>query len=160
MRGWVFDASPIIALGKAGLLRLPADIGIDALIPEAVAVEVDAGDDADPAKVWLREGASFTVVQATVLPVVAAWGLGEGESAVISYAIGHPGAEAVLDDRAARACAQTLGVRPRGTLGLLVLARREGVIAAVRPAIDALLAAGYHLGPDLIAAVLADVGES
>lgn len=160
MRCWVFDASPLIALGKAGLLGLPVDLGIEGVIPEAVAAEVAAGDDADPAKVWLQDGPPFPVVEAPVLPVVAAWGLGDGESAVISYALAHPGVEAVLDERAARACAQTLGVRPRGTLGLLVLAKREGVIAEVRPAIDALLAAGYHLGADLVAVVLADVGEA
>ena len=159
MRRWVFDASPLIALGKAGLLGLPVDLGIEGAIPEAVAAEVRAGDDADPAKVWLLGAAPFPVVSAPVAPVVAAWGLGDGESAAISYALDRPGVEAVLDERAARACAQTLGVRPRGTLGVLVLAKREGVIAEVRPAIGALLQAGYHLGSDLVAVVLADAGE-
>ena len=159
MRRLVFDASPLIALGKAGLLGLVERLDAEGVVPEAVAAEVGAGDDADPAKRWLRDGPPFPVVPAPVRPTVAAWGLGAGESAAISYALDHPGAEAVLDDRAARACAQTLGVRPRGTLGLLVLAKREGLVAEVRPPIDALLAAGYHLGDDLVAAVLADVGE-
>lgn len=160
MRRWVFDASPLIALGKAGLLHLPARLDLEAVIPEAVADEVAAGDASDPAKVWLSGASAFRVVRAPVLPIVAAWGLGDGESAVISFAMAHSGTEPVLDDRAARACAQTLGVRPRGTLGLLVLAKREGVIPRVRPAVDALLAAGYHLGEALVATVLASVGEA
>ena len=65
----------------------------------------------------------------------------------------------MLDERAARACDQTLGVRPRGTLGLLVLAKRGGRLTEVRPAIEALLGAGYHLGADLVATVLSDAGE-
>lgn len=160
MRRWVFDASPLIALGKAGMLTLAVDLRIDGLIPEAVADEIRAGDETDPAKLWLAGRPPFAIVNVSVLPAVAAWGLGNGETAVISHATHTPGAEAVLDDRAARACARTFGVQTRGTLGLLVLAKREGVIETVRPAIDALLAAGYHLGADLVAAVLADVDEA
>ena len=35
MRHWVFDASPLIALGKAGLLDLPQRVAIEGLIPES-----------------------------------------------------------------------------------------------------------------------------
>ena len=160
MRRYVFDASPLIALGKAGLLGLLEPLDIEGVIPDAVAAEVTAGDDADPAKVWLRSVSRFPVVPAPAAPVVAAWGLGKGESAVISYALAHPGFEVVLDERAGRACAETFGLRPRGTLGLLVLAKREGAVPAVRPAVDALLAAGYHLGDDLVAVVLKSAGEA
>ncbi|MDT7857292.1 DUF3368 domain-containing protein [Rubrivirga sp. S365] len=125
-----------------------------------MAAEVAAGDDANPAKVWLLGASPFPIVPVPVSPAVAAWGLGEGESAVVSYALDHPGAETVLDDRAARACARTFGVGSRGMLGLLVLAKREGAIAGVRPYVDALLAAGYYLGDDLVAAVLAEAGEA
>jgi predicted nucleic acid-binding protein len=160
MRRWVFDASPLIALGKAGLLGLPVDLGIEGVIPEAVAEEIAAGDDTDPARLWLHAGPPFPVVAVAVLPIVAAWGLGAGESAAISYARAHPGVEAVLDERGGRACARTLGIRPRGTLGLFVLAKREGVITEVRPHVEALLAAGYRLGASLVEMVLRDVGEA
>ena len=160
MRRWVFDASPLIALGKTGLLGLPVDLGINGVIPEAVAAEVAAGDDDDAARLWLQASPPFPIVAVPVLLVVAAWGLGDGESEAISYALAHPGVEAVLDERGGRACAKTLGVRPRGTLGLLVLAKREGVITAVRPHVESLLAAGYHLGTSLVEMVLADVGEA
>lgn len=160
MRRWVFDASPLIALGNAGRLSLLYDLDIAAVIPEAVASEIDAGDTNDPMRVWLRESSPFPVVPVPILPIVAAWGLGNGESAAISYALANAGFEPVLDDRAARTCAQTLGVRPRGTLGLFVLAKRQGAIETIRPAIDDLIGAGYYLSPDLIALVLADAGEA
>lgn len=160
MTRWVFDASPLIALGKSGLLGLPAEMGVEGVIPQAVADEVAAGDVTDPARVWLLGGPPFPVVPVPVAPSVAAWGLGGGESAVISYALDRPRFEAVLDDGAARTCARTFGVRVRGTLGVLVLAKRQGAIAAVRPRVEALLRAGYHLGPDLVAAVLEEAGEA
>jgi predicted nucleic acid-binding protein len=159
MRRWVFDASPLIALGKTGLLGLPVDLGIEGVLPQAVAAEIAAGDDTDAARLWHQAGPPFPIVAVPVVPVVAAWGLGDGESEAISYALTHPGVEAMLDERSGRACATTLGVRPRGTLGLLVLAKRKGVVAEVRPHVEALLAAGYRLGAPLIEMVLADVGE-
>lgn len=159
VRRWVFDASPLIALGKAGLLGLVGEMSIDAIVPEQVAREVDAGDVADAARIWLRGSPRVTIASAPVLPIVSAWNLGDGESAAISYALDHPGFEVVLDERAARACAVTLGLRPRGTLGILVLAKRQGRITEIRPHIEALLRAGYRLSPTLIAVVLDDVGE-
>ena len=96
MRRWVFDASPLIVLGKAGLLGLLEDPDVEGVIPEAVAAEVAAGEDGDPAKVWLLGGPPFPVVPAPVRPVVAGWDLGDGESAVISYALDNPGTEPVL----------------------------------------------------------------
>lgn len=159
MRRWVFDASPLIALGKAGLLDLPQRVAIEGLIPEDVVAEVMAGDETDPARRWLEAGAPFPIVPVAVAPIVTAWNLGPGESAVISYALAHAGTEAVLDERSARTCARALGVRVRGTLGLLVLAKQEGAIQEVRPYVEAILAGGYHLGADLVARVLAKVGE-
>ena len=158
-RCWVFDASPLIALGKIGLLGLPQALGAERVIPEAVAEEVKAGREGDPARAWLLSGPALPVAPSPLLPVVAEWGLGTGEGAVISFALQNTGCEAVLDERAGRTCARALGLPVRGTLGILVLAKEEGALAEVRPHLDALVQAGYHLGPDLIAAVLAEAGE-
>lgn len=45
-----------------------------------------------------------------IAPDVAAWDLGKGESEVLSLAVKNPDCAAIIDDRAARRCAQTLGV--------------------------------------------------
>lgn len=85
---------------------------------------------------------------------VLAWYLGAGEASVIAWACAHPDYEAILDDRAARACAVTLSVTVRGTLGILLLAKSSGVVTAVRPLIDAVEAAGLFVGERLRATVL------
>jgi len=54
--------------------------------------------------------------------------LGAGESEVLTWARQNPGYEAILDDRAARNCAITLQIPVRGTLGVALLAKREGLI--------------------------------
>ena len=83
MQRWVFDASPLIALGKADLLWLLDRLDMQCVVPEAVAAEIRAGQPADAANVWLKQNQGFEVVSVDVTPEVAAFELGAGESAVI-----------------------------------------------------------------------------
>jgi len=66
------------------------------------------------------------------------WDLEEGESAVLAWAYGHPGTEAIVDDLAARRCATTLDIPIRGTLGLVLTAKQKGIIPAARPILEKL----------------------
>lgn len=85
------------------------------------------------------------------LPRVTVWNLGAGETEVLSYALSHPSFRAVVDDRGVRRCAGTLGTRVLGTGGLLVLAKRRGVLSTVGDGLEKLLAAGLFLSDELIA---------
>lgn len=87
------------------------------------------------------------------------WDLGTGEAEVISWARQHTGFEAIVDDRAARSCAASLRIPVRGTLGLVLLAKRDGHIAAVAPMIEALRAQGLYLDQHVVDAVLVLAGE-
>ena len=156
---WVFDTSPLIALGKIGLLgKLPA-LCSDCVIPNAVADELLAGRDTDPAKQWLLSEPAVRVLPSSVPAEVLRWGLGSGEPAAISFAYLNREFDVVLDERLARKCAESLGLQPRGTLGILIYAKRCGIIREARPFISALLTSGYYLAPDLLAAVLEEAGE-
>jgi len=102
----------------------------------------------DPARTWLEGGAQVVVREANAVPpAVAAWDLGLGESHVLAWAHANRQYEAILDDQAARKCAQSLGVPVRGTIGVLLLAKKEGRISQVRPLLDALTAAGVRIDP-------------
>ena len=52
---------------------------------------------------------------------------------------------AILDDRAARECAAVFGIKVCGTIGVLVRARKAGLIAELKPVLAALRAAGLHM---------------
>ena len=67
---------------------------------------------------------------------------------------------ALLDDAVARHVAQTLGLRLRGTLGLLIDAKRAGLLQAVAPVVDELQALGFRLDPRTRDAVLRMAGEA
>lgn len=61
----------------------------------------------------------------------------------------------LIDERRARRIASTIyGLTVRGTCAILVEAKRRRLIAAVRPALDAMIAGGYFIGPQLRAECL------
>ena len=156
----MFNASPLILLGKAGQLGWVALLG-EVVIPQSVATEILAGPDDDPARQWIESGVGRDLLQtdAVVNHTWLAWDLGAGETAVIAWAVRHPGVEAVLDDGAARACARVSGIQVRGTLSVVALAKRRGFIPAVRPVFDWLRTAGLFVAPALIEQVARSAGE-
>jgi predicted nucleic acid-binding protein len=87
------------------------------------------------------------------------WGLGPGESAVLTDSLGLPGSRAVIDDLAGRKCAASLGIPVIGTLGIVLRARRQGIIPAARPVVEDLLRGGMFLSRPLLDRALALVGE-
>ena len=49
------------------------------------------------------------------------WRLDPGEEAVLAVALGSPGCEVVIDDRAGRRCAEAHRIPCLGTVGLVIL---------------------------------------
>ena len=122
------------------------------VVPQPVADELLAGAEDDPARQWLAygEGRPLVTPGASVPREPAAWDLGAGETAVLAWAVTAPGCEAVLDDAAARRCAQVYRIPVRGTLGLVVLAKRRGFITECRPVFRRLTESGLFVTPALL----------
>lgn len=157
---WVINASPLILLGKAGQLDWVARLG-EVVIPKAVADEIAAGGETDPSRVWICSPIGSALVKDDVpaKQEVVCWDLGEGETAVLAWAIAAPDYEAILDDAAARRCAVVFGVKLRGTLSLVALAKKRGLIAECRPVFARLQEAGLYVRQDLVEQVAASAGE-
>jgi predicted nucleic acid-binding protein len=128
-------------------------------VPQGVIREIGAGGASDLSAVATVTWAEARAVADVPLPAsVAHWDLGAGESQVIAHCLASDSV-AVLDDGEARACAQSHGLPLIGTLGIILLARKHGLIPAARPLVDQLLAAGSHLSRELVEKALALVGE-
>jgi len=67
---------------------------------------------------------------------------------------------AILDDQPARRCAQVLNIQTQGTLGLVLLAKQQGLILAVRPVLEQLKQAGMYMSDRLELQIVAAAGES
>jgi hypothetical protein len=87
--------------------------------------------------------------------------LDDGEASTIRAALVH-GHQAlvILDELSARKAARRLGLRCTGTAGVIVEARRAGLVTAALPLFKRLTESGFHLSAGLVAAVLAELGES
>lgn len=158
--GYVVDASPLILLARVGRLDLLTALADEIAVPQAVLDELAAGAAQDDAARAVRELPGIQLVADLQIPeAVAVWDLGTGESQVLAHALAAPDREPLIDDRAARRCARALGIPYTGTLGVVLLCRRNGIIPAARPVVEALVAAGIRLSPALTAEALAEVGE-
>jgi predicted nucleic acid-binding protein len=156
---WVLNASPVICLARAGYLRLLHELPEEAILPGAVAAEIEAGPKEDPARQALITG-EFRIVDTSVRAEVLAWDLGQGETAVLSFALSNSGWEAILDDLAARKCARSFSIFHRGTLAVVILAKKQGLITSASEVMRALQAAGLRLEDQVIREALQQtVGE-
>lgn len=152
----VVNASPLIALFRAGLHPLLPQLFPELVVPAAVWSEVVSSTHDDPAARGLPGAAWAQQRQTTDSPEVAAWGLGAGETAVLSFAQHHREYTACVDDREARRCAAVLGLATIGTAGVVVLARRRGLIDSTEAALRRLQAAGLWISEPLMAKLAAD----
>ena len=85
--------------------------------------------------------------------------LGRGETETLMLALESREATVVLDDALARRVAEALGLHFTGTLGLLLDAKRAGLIPAVGPLLDQLQALRFRVALHTRAAVLKLAGE-
>lgn len=157
----ICNTSPIQYLYQIGLLQiLPALVG-QVIVPPAVVDEIAVGRAAG---VYLPDVATldWVIVRSPVskaaLPLVN--DLGVGETQVLMLALELRDAVVILDDGLARRVAETLHLRLTGTLGLLLDAKRAGLLPAVAPVLDQLQALRFRLAPFTRAAVLKLAGES
>lgn len=132
----ICNAGPAIALGKLNRLALLADLYTEVLLPEPVYREVvvqgalRGEPDARLIRLfWQRMGWVVVPVDDELLnQVTTSLILGAGERAVLALSTQYQPVEVLLDDAAARAEARRRGIRPRGTLALLVQAHRQQII--------------------------------
>ena len=150
---WIVNASPIIALAKIGRLDLLTEAGRELLIPSAVATEIQNFPAADPAVVAIRTSLGRYLFEEEDLNAVLEWGLGAGETAVLSAASRRK-AFAIIDDREARSAAKALGVAFLGTMGVVLLARQEGRIERAADILRGLQEVGLRLDHRLISEAL------
>src|SRR4026209_1085584 len=104
----------------------------------------------------LRQAAWLRIVDD---PSAINLGLDPGGAAAILEAESTGADLLLIDERVGRRVAQERGLAVRGTLDVLVQARQSGVLAALKPVLDTLVAEGFRIAPTLIREALAHVGE-
>lgn len=155
----VINASPLILLCNSGLSHLLPELFHDIVLPDAVREEILNGPHQDravrmlPTLPWLRKKTVLSNTQ------VVRWDLGEGETAVLSFAAEYPEFTLVLDDMAAKKCAASLGLSTLGTGSLMILAKDQGLIDSVEDAMQRLRNAGLWISDNVINLLKNQAGE-
>lgn len=160
-RLWVVNASPIISLANIGYANLLPDMCDQLVIPRAVEHEILDGTDDDLAKHWMSTaGQQWVKDTGAVVPLVAAWDLGAGESAVLSWSYLHLEYQSVVDDLAARKFAKAFGIELCGTIGVIVIAKKKGLVPVAKGLLKRLIEMNFRIDDLLYETALRLAGES
>lgn len=158
----VCDTSPITNLAAVDHLWLLQKLYRQIIIPEAVFNElIDArfavpGSDEVKAYGWIQTRA----VQNQQLVASLLTKLDPGEAEAIALAVELRANLLVLDERKGYAAASNLNVRVLGVLGVLLAAKKRGLIEQVKPLVDALIGqAGFWVSKGVYRQVLTMAGE-
>lgn len=151
------NTSPISNLAKVGQLNLMQQIYGKILIPTAVyeeLMDVRAGETvitAVQSATWLE----IKPVQNQELVNELRNRVNVGEAEAIALAVEVEASRLIIDERLGRQAATDLGLRITGILGVLLIAKRQNLITAVKPIMDDLRTqASFRISSQLYTDVL------
>ena len=153
----VCNTSPVIALACVGRLELLHAVYTQIMVPDAVFDEITVAGAGEPGAREVGQAAWIMrqPVRNTSLVTALRLELDAGEAEAIALAVENKADLILLDERIGRRAAQRLGLTTIGTLGVLIAAKDRGLLAAVRPVLDALRTdAGFWIADDLYNAVI------
>jgi len=157
----ICDTSPIQYLHQIGQLTLLSRLAGNVIVPPYVVQELEMGRNLGvnlPNIRALNWIAVRTPLSVAALPLVK--DLGPGETQVLALALELSNPVVILDDNLARQMARSLGIRLTGTLGVLLDAKRAGMVSVILPMLDQLQALGFRLDPNTRHVVLKMAGET
>lgn len=155
----IVNSSPLIFLSKAGyinLLQLTAD---KIMVPDSVILEINQRGHNDITAQVIRKASWLQSITVQPKLLIQAWDLGLGETSVLSYALHKNDVRVVIDDGLARKCAVAYNIPLLGTLGVVLLAKKQGYISEARPVMYELKRHGMYLKEATLNQVLTLVGE-
>ena len=158
----VSDTTPLIGLASIQRFDLLQKLFGEVYIPQAVYDEaVVAGHEAGYAKREVSTAAWIKVVNVTdrlaVEVLLDELDLGEAEAIVLAREISADWV--LMDERKGRRKLTQVGLKKIGTLGILLKAKQEGLLPAIRPDLEKLQQQSFSISQDVVEAVLREANE-
>lgn len=159
----VSNSSPIMnlaAIGRLGLIKLKFG---NIVIPDAVWRElvIDGKGKKGVEDIEKSNWIKVQSVRNKALIEVLEKDLDNGESEAIALAVENNADILLLDDKSARLIAANLGLKLIGIVGILIWAKKEGVIKKLSKELDKLREeAKFRMSEDLIKRALQEVEET
>ena len=151
MRRIIVNSTPLIALCNADLLYVLKELYGQIVIPQAVYEEVTEKEDSACLQVkdnldWIDVLEADKLADRTMYKAK----LHKGEVEVMILAKSHPQADLVIiDDYAAKKTAEFIGLKVTGTIGVLLKAKRKGIISSFSEALIKIENNGFYIDQEL-----------
>jgi uncharacterized protein len=158
----VSNTSPLTNLVAIGQFDLLCQLYGEVHIAAGVLEELNArgrrwtGCDETSRAAWIMKHS----VHNQELIAVLLRDLDRGEAETLSLAVEMGAGLVLMDERDGRRFAQRLSLRPIGVVGILIEAKKRGLLKSIRPCLDALRHdAGFYVTDSLCQSVLELAGE-
>lgn len=151
----IVNTSPWIALSICGQNHLLKMLYDEIYIPFKVKEEILAGGKQGvgfkelKASPWLKIEKVFDIEKVKLL-----YELEQGEAEVIILAKEKGIKQVMIDEKIARLQAKVLGLEVIGTLGLLLKAKRRGMLSAIKPLIIKITENGIWIKEEIVEGIL------
>lgn len=157
----IVNSTPLIVLSNINQLKLLKDLYQDIYIPQAVFEEVTAKIDSACQQLkdntdWIhvckiKDQSQKRMYQAK---------LHDGEVEVMILAQENQNKDLVIiDDNSAKKTAKYLGLTVTGSLGVILKAKKQGLITSVIPLLNQLIQNGFYISPEVFEFVKDEAGE-
>jgi len=155
----VSDTSPIICLAVCGKLDLLDRLFDHVYVPQAVFDELAVPNrlKADEIAKWAKP--RIVPAKETVVIAALSMTLDLGESEAISLYLETGADYLLIDEKKGRSIAAKNGIRVIGSIGILLLAKQKGIIATIKPTLDAIMQTSFRISGTLYRQVLDIAGE-
>lgn len=153
------NTGPLIALSACRCLDLLPRLHPRVVAAEAVLAEFLRGQPTEPGDLFVQPPWLEVCALATSPSPLLVRRLDAGEAATIALASELRIQLVVIDERRGRAAARLSGLRVTGSIGILLRAKREGLIAAIKPCLDSMQQAGMWQSQRLRSQALREAGE-
>ena len=158
----VSNSSVLINLAIIGPLEILKRKFSEIMVPRAVWQEVVVEGMGKPGAKEVDESAWIKVkdINEKLLVTSLSQHLDDGESEAIALALEIGANLVLLDERDARETAEAFGLELLGTIGILIWAKKEGLIPNLKAELDRLMnIAKFWVSRELYKRVLAEAGE-
>ena len=158
----IVNSTPLIALCNIGRLDLLQKVYGRIVIPQAVFDEVTEKDDSACRQIKQRpDWIEVKQISDNSQKQMYRAKLHDGEVEVMILAQEPPTADLlIIDDNAAKKTAKFLGLHVTGTLGVLLKAKKMGLVEGITPLIEDLCKNGFYVDETVKAMALKQASEN
>lgn len=156
----VADAGPLIILAKCNLLDVLKTLFDQIHVPQAVADEMlgrGIWPETPRLRQWMLQAQVHEAIEDDWVQGIRLE-LDEGEIQAMALAK-RLNALVLMDEAHGRRIAASESVKVIGTLGILLIAKKNGLIKAMRPVTVQMIQEGYSLNASVVEFVLQQAGE-